>query len=831
VPVALRLTGISKRYPGVQALREVSFECLAGEVHAVVGENGSGKSTLLGIASGATSPDAGTVEILGQTLSSAHPALARKLGLAVVYQDHSLIGELTCAENLYLSARAKDRPRYADRDLWAERQLQRYGIAMDARSQVRDLSLAKKQFLEVIKALASHPKILLLDEPTTALGPAEVAELSTLVRHAAAEGAAVVYVSHRLPEILALADRLTVLRDGEGRGTYATEHLVEKDIVTLMVGVPVELEFPARPERPRQEVVLEVDGLEAPRLGPLSFRLHQGEVLGIAGAEGNGQGELLRALVGLVPAKGSIVSRGRRILPGGPRHALEHGIMLLSGDRRGESIFADLGVGENMTVQVLERFAHGGVVMAGRERAAVSSLAERLRIVTPSLEQPIKLLSGGNQQKAVLARSFLVPAQAVVIDEPTQGVDAKARLDIYQALAKKAEEGAGILIKSSDASELCGLCDRVLVLSRGKIVRELSRGELTEENVVASFLTSDVHHEERPQGPPTGTRASRVASWLPLGLLVLLTFSLGTYAALHSDAFLSPINARHFLTNLIPVALVAMAQLQVLLVGGFDVSVGSTMSLAVVLSSFLLVPGASPLALALGAGAVLALGAGVGTTNALLVRGFRIPPIIATIASLSVVQGIALILRPVPEGLLHREVTRILLKSRIGFVPYAMLGVLVLAAIVDLWLQRTSGGLRLRSTGFREDAARKNGVSTGWLHVRAYVLSGLLAALAGLFLASQVGVGAPTVGEGFALESFAACVLGGASLTGGRGSCLGALVGALLLTLTVNVVPFLGLNTAFGIMMSGGLTLLAILLYSGQGTWGRIKEALRRRAR
>lgn len=829
---ALRLTGISKRYPGVQALRDVSFECLAGEVHAVVGENGSGKSTLLGIASGATSPDAGTVEILGHELAFARPALARDLGLAVVYQDNSLIPELSVADNLYLSAIREDCPPYADLTLWAEQHIGRYGVAMDAKARVGDLSLAQRQFLEVVKALVRRPKILLLDEPTTALGPFEVGQLSALVRKVAAEGCAVVYVSHRLPEILALADRLTVLRDGESPGTYGTANLVEKDVVTLMVGVPVELEFPPKTREPAQTVALQADELRAAGLGPLSFRLRKGEILGLAGAEGNGQRELLRALVGLAKVEGTITCGPTRVPAGhlakSPRRALKNGIMLLSGDRRGESIFAELGVRENMTLQVLERFAQAGVVVAGRERAAAASVAKDLRIVTPSLDQPIQFLSGGNQQKAVLSRSFLVPAQAVLIDEPTQGVDAKARLDIYQALRKKADDGAGVLIKSSDASELCGLCDRVLVLSRGRIVRELPAGELTEENVVAAFLTADVH---RHAGEPLGDRASsRVGDWLPLGLLVFLTLLLGLYAALQSDAFLSEVNARHLLTNLIPVALVAMAQLQVLLVGGFDVSVGSTMSMSVVLASFFLGPATSSLGLVGGVTAVLLFGILVGVVNAILVRGFRIPPIISTIATLSVLQGVALNLRPVPHGLIDRDFAR-LLKSRAGFVPYALLGVLFLAALADLWLYRTASGLRLRSTGFREDAARKNGVPTGWLHVRAYVLSGLLAALAGLFLAAQVGVGAPTVGEGFALQSFAACVLGGASLSGGRGSHAGALVGALLLTLCVNVVPFLGLNTAFGLMMSGGLTLLAILLYSRPDAWGKIGGALRRWAR
>ena len=839
---ALKLSNISKQYPGVLALNHVSLECLAGEVHAVLGENGSGKSTLLGIASGARAPDTGTVEILGRPLTTADPLMARRLGLATVYQDNSLVPELTVAQNLLLGVTGPS-VRYSGIVAWAQSQLDRYGLSIDPRAFVADLSPAQRQFLEIVKALAAEPKVLLLDEPTTSLDIHDVEVLHGIVRRIVGEGGTVVYVSHRLPEILSLAQRVTVLRDGMWQGTYeTTKELSEKDLIALMVGRPIEAEFPPKKGRAAREggIALAVRGLSGAAFDQIDLDLHRGEILGLAGAEGNGQRDVLRAVGGFEDARGQASCEGRRFMLGAPRSAIGAGVMMLSGDRGTESIFPVLGVRENMTIQVLEGFSKLGIVRGTRERDRANELINELDIVTATLDQPISSLSGGNQQKAVLARSFLHGAKVVLIDEPTQGVDAKARFDIYQALRAKVDQGTSIIVKSADAIELAGLCDRVLVFSRGRIIRELEGDDVTEPNIVSSFLTSTAVRGDRSSpaeesamdGSGSAWRGFwRVVGpgtqwWKPSCFLLFLIVVVGAYVSSQSSTFLTPLNGRHLLTATAPLALVAMAQLHALLVGGFDMSVGSLMTVVLVAASFLLGSGSSVPVILGGTLLCLIIGLLVGLANGTLVRRLKINPVITTIAMLSVLQGIALHLRPVPGGAINTDFLDVL-TARVWFMPFAFIVIVALAVLGDYWLYRTRSGLRTRAVGFREEAARRNGIRTGLIHLHAYVLAGGMAALAGLFLATEVGVGHPTVGATYTLTSIAAAVIGGAALTGGRGSFLGAVLGAIFFALIVNIVPFLGVNTAVGVIVSGGLTLLAVMIYSGRLPLGRVRHMLR----
>jgi ribose transport system ATP-binding protein len=824
---SLELTNISKRYPGVQALNRVSFECRPGEIHAVLGENGSGKSTLLGIASGATLADEGEVMIMGEALTSADPLLARRLGLATVYQDDSLVRELTIAENLLLGAVDGPVSHKATR-AWAGALLAPYDLEISPDALVGSLNPAQRQFLEIVKALAANPSVLLLDEPTSTLDFSGVEKLSGIVEQIAAAGAAVVYVSHRLPEILALADRVTILRDGEGQGTYYVNgDLSENDLIALMIGRPIESGYPARRGVLDDAVVLSAKGFSGPRFHDIALQVRRGEILGFAGAEGNGQREALRALGGLIESNGAVVCQGRIFAGGGPREALAAGVLSLSADRGAESIFPTLGLRENMTVQALSDFVVGGLISAPAERARTRALIDELNIVAATLDQPIAGLSGGNQQKAVLARSFLHDANIVLIDEPTQGVDANARFDIYRAIRAKADGGVACVVNSSDAMELTGLCDRVLVFSRGRVIRELKGGEITEEAIVSSFLrarqvaaaTRSAIGGRRSKGPSLEALREIVAGasvkwWFPLVLLSLLTLAVGAYASVQTDVFLTGLNIRHILFATAPLALVTMAQCNVLMVRGFDISVGSVMSLTVVVASFLIADEIGPGLMALGATLCLLVGVIVGIVNGVLVRYVRINPVITTIATLSVVQGVALYLRPSPLGTINDDFLDIL-KTRIGFAPISFFIILAAAIVGDVWLYRTRSGLKMRAVGFREQAAKRNGVHINVVHLRAYLLSGLIAALAGLFLASEVGVGHPVVGSGYTLTSIAAAVLGGASLAGGRGSFVGAMLGALFFTLTINIITLLGLSTGAGIITSGALTLFAILLYSG----------------
>ena len=491
-PAVLSVRGVSKTFGAVQALRDVNIDCRAGEIHALVGENGSGKSTLLGIASGFLAPDEGTVEIGGSLLQRHSPPAARGLGLGIAYQDYSHVLGLSVAENIYLAVPAEDRPTYRRMNSWAEETLAAFKLDISVSAPTGSLTLAERQLLEVAKALLTRPKVLLLDEPTTALGPEAVEQLHTLVLEQARAGVGIVYVSHRLPEVLAITDRVTVLRDGVAQGTFEAASVSDEGLVALMIGRPLQVAFPERPPLPEDaEVVLAVSGLRGERFGPIDLVVRKGEIVGLAGAEGNGQVQFLRSLAGAERTVGTASCDGVAYELHSPLGPLRAGVVLLSGDRRGEALFPILSVRANATVQVLGRLARAGVVGRGTERRAIAGLVERLRVRMASTEQPVQSLSGGNQQKVSIMRPFLRgDVKVILAEEPTQGVDVGSRFDIYEALRAKADEGLAAIVKSSDPLELAGLCDRVLVMSRGRIVQEIPRHELGERRIVEAIVGS-----------------------------------------------------------------------------------------------------------------------------------------------------------------------------------------------------------------------------------------------------------------------------------------------------------------------------------------------------
>ncbi len=490
--LVLELKGVSRQFGAVRALTDVSFDCHAGEVHALVGENGSGKSTLLGIASGFIEPDRGAVRIGGKPLRTDSPALARKLGLAMAYQDTSIVQAEPVKNNLFLAAPPDQRPPFWRRKKWARKLLSEFDLDLELfpDAPAAFLTLAERQLFEVAKALVTNPKVLLLDEPTTALGPDEVEALHRTVVACRKRGVGVVYVSHRLPEVLEIADRITVLRDGRNRGTFNARATTESELVELIVGRPFEAAFPAAaPSNAERREVLLVDGLQGQSFGPVTFTLEGGEVVGIAGAEGNGQAQLFDCLAGRVPPRaGRVVCNGKDLNLISTREAVNAGVMLLPGDRKREALATVLGVRVNATIQSLSKFSVLGFLRRGSERNAVDGLVGELEIRTPSLEQPVEFLSGGNQQKVSVSRSFLKDPAVIMAYEPTQGVDVGSRFDIYKALRARTDAGAALLVKSSDPIELSGLCDRVLVMSRGTIVEEIPGDELDERRITEAIV-------------------------------------------------------------------------------------------------------------------------------------------------------------------------------------------------------------------------------------------------------------------------------------------------------------------------------------------------------
>jgi ribose transport system ATP-binding protein len=810
---AVVLTGVSKSFPGVKALDDVNFDCLPGEVHALVGENGSGKSTLIKVASGVLVPEAGTVLIGAEPLSGGNKVQhARKLGLMVAYQDTSLVPDLTVEDNIALSFNAIGEARPADLDAV----LARYELPFKPSDTVAALGPGARQLLEVARAMCHRPRVLMLDEPTAALDMRFAAHLEELIKQSRDEGTAIVYVSHRLEEVRRLADRLTVIRDGVIQGTHASRTWDVDQIVELMVGAPTELEFPQRSGHKEGTARLEVRNLAGPAFGPVSLVARPGEIVGVAGAEGNGQRALLRGVIGIGRDAGDVLIDGKPLRRHGPSAALDAGISFQSGDRAAESVYLDLPVMDNATAQLGSDAGPFGLALLRRIRPAYNKASDQLGIVAASPFQPISGLSGGNQQKAVLARPALRRPKVLIVDEPTQGVDARARLDIYRVLASAADDGIAVIVNSSDSAELEGLCDRVYVMSRGQVVRELT-GPTTEAEIVRSFVAAAEVEESHPaQVSATGSVASRLltrlSSHIPVLVLAVLIALLAGYTGSQSDVFWSPLNLANIMLLALPLAAVALGQQFVLLSGGFDISVGSTISLTVVLLSLTL-PDLSVGSLLLTIPILLLAAVAIGGFNAVMIGGLKVSPIVATIATLGIVQGIAILLRPEPGGFIAPQLQSAL-SLGFGFVPGPFAVVVVVAIALEVWLYRGRGGLALRGVGFNPESSRRIGRRVSVVRSGGLMVCALGAVIAGVFLAAQVGVGSNSVGATYGLKCFAAVFLGGAALTGGRGSFIGALLGALFLSLIDNVTPLLNIPDATRQLLYGAILLIAVTAYA-----------------
>ncbi len=499
-PSLLEAAAISKSFEGVRALRNVSFELRPGEVHALIGENGAGKSTLIKVMTGAVTADSGILRVAGKPVPHNSPAIAKSLGIAAIYQQPALFPHLTVAENIALAIEchgAWKRVNWTERAWQAKELLARAGTIIDPDRLVSTLSMPEQQIVEIAKAIGLHAKVVIMDEPTSSLTETEVSSLFRVIAALRTEGAGIIYISHRLEEIPLIADRITVLRDGETVGTRNAADVNREQLIALMVGRDVAAVYPKR-EVPLGEVALQLRALSSREagVGNVSLQVRRGEILGIAGLVGSGRTQLAETIFGLTPPdSGDIVLSGLPVIIASPADAIEHGLAYVPEDRRQHGVVLELAIAANISLGSLRRVSSNGLIDSTEEHAQAERFVTQLRVKTPSVDAPAGTLSGGNQQKVALARWLATNPKVLILDEPTQGVDVGSKSEIHAIIMDLAAAGLAIVMISSELPEVLGMSDRVAVMRAGAIVGELSRAEATQEKILALALG---HVEQEP---------------------------------------------------------------------------------------------------------------------------------------------------------------------------------------------------------------------------------------------------------------------------------------------------------------------------------------------
>jgi ribose transport system ATP-binding protein len=814
IPV-MTLAGLRKSFGPVQALKGVDVLIYPGEVHAIVGENGAGKSTLIGIAAGVLRADAGAIYYGGRHVDAPDPRRMREDGVSVVYQHPALAPDLTVLENLQLAAPSLAGPGGAAE---AERVLARIAtdeLRMPLNRRLGELSLAQRHVVEIVRALATHPKVLFLDEPTEPLQQADVRKLFGLIEELKRDGVGIVYVSHRLHEVDELADRISVMRDGEIIDTRLAESITPAEIVALIAGRPLGQIFPTKAKLVGAPLFT-VSGLSGRNFDQVDLVVHAGEIVGLAGVEGEGQREFIRAAAGIDRRSVGEVEVARVKISGDTPGAFRRaGVGFISDDRHAEGVFLNLTLRENLSLGFLQSISNYSVIDRASEGARAKHIADDLRIRAASIESKLNELSGGNQQKALFGREISSKPTVLLVDEPTKGVDIGARSDIYQRLRAVANQGVAVLVASSDGIELEGLCDRVLIFARGRIVNELTGAAVTDAAITEANLTATVSRASQARRPKQDRRWREFGAsdhFPALVLAVLTIIILGGTQALNGY-FLSAFSIKSMLSFFSILTFLSCAQLATVLVGAIDLSIGPLAGLCVVLASFLIPDGVAAGPFAAGLILILMFTVGFGLLQGLLITALRLPAIVVTIATYIGLQGVSLLLRPVAAGSIDDAISDAV-QFPIWILPAGVALTLMMVGGAEWLLYRTAFGRSFRAVGSSPLASHRLGIDSQRLTWLAFVISGFLTGIGGLMLAGQVGIGSPSTGTDYTLMSITVVVLGGASVGGGRGSFISTLLGAALVQATSSASSYINANSSVHYTVIGTLTVLAAIFFS-----------------
>lgn len=804
--------GIHKLFSGVHALEDVTLELTPGQVHGVVGENGAGKSTLVNIATGVLQPDSGDILIEGKRLRIENPGVAAAHGIVAVRQEADLFEELSLAENMLLGS-GLVRGAFGLID-WkntyrkANTALESMGVRLDVRTPAGRCSIGKRILAEIAAAVSSAPRVLILDEPTASLTATETEQVIRRITSLKKKGVAIVYISHRLEEVLRICDVITVLRDGRIVATEPVETFDMDRLVSVMVGREAAAYYSRDHEQPGDSI-FEADRVTSPDgvYKNISLDIRSGEIVGMYGLIGSGRSELARAMFGLEKHSGNVRLHGKRLRPTDPGAASEAGLAYVGEDRLTEGIFANHSCRSNVTSANLKALSRGGILSTRKEKDSAQRVIDRLSVKLDSQMQAIHTLSGGNQQKLMLGRWLETHPKVLILDEPTRGVDVAAKVEIHRLIDELAADGMGILLISSELPEVMRMSDRVLVLCEGEITGEFDPRRHDDGTVAAAAFPHPGRSRSTREAASgsDGTGAFQFKGW---GIIAALTLVTLVMSLLRPQEFATIQNLIDVLTFASILSVGAAGMTLAIVAGGIDISVGAVLGLVGAVAGMAAIRGVPPVFCLILA---VCLGAACTAVNSLVSTLGRIHSIVVTLAGISIYRGIMLQITGGYEVSPLPDAYRALTNTELFSIPGVLQIALVVLVFNWLLLNRTIMGRRLLAVGNSVNAARGIGLSPWKLQLVAFSIMGGLVGLASVMWGGYYGKIQSNTGLGWELQVIAATVIGGCSIMGGRGTAMGTFLGAVLIALIYNMLVILRISSYWQMFCVGALILAAVL--------------------
>ena len=830
----IELRRISKRFGPVEVLSDVDLSLHGGRVHSLAGENGAGKSTLVKILGGIHQPDAGRILKDGMETTILGAAEARRQGIAVIHQHPTVFPDLSVAENVFIGRQ----PRQVFGIDWGEMTskaqalLSSLRIEIDVHVPVKMLSIAERQAIEIAKALSIDARVLIMDEPTSSISSREVNRLFEIVEHLKGQGVAILFISHFIDEILGLGDEVTVLRSGKRVITSPTSSLNPEQIVRHMIGTEPAAFFPKEDAKIGMPV-LSVRGVGgAGFVEDVSFEVRAGEILGFFGLVGSGRSEVAQMLFGITrPERGEIQVGKQAVRIHSSRHAMRLGISLLPEDRHLQGLVLPFPIRANETLPILRQLAKTlGLIDRKKETQIAADFAGRMRVVATGVEQLTNTLSGGNQQKVLLAKWLIPSPRILILDEPTRGVDVGAKAEIHRIISHLSTQGLAVILISDDAQEVIGMADRIVVFRGGRIAGEFRRGSFDREAILLAAA-----HTERDEDPAASSVAAAKTTIVPIaakrsdkasGLvgrimrirefgLVLALLLICSAVTAREPRFLQGANLEQVALSATLVCIVALGEAFVIIARQIDLSVGAMVATSAFISASWLEHhpnGSIFFVLFLGC----AVGGALGLVNALLVTVFRIPAIVATLGTLAMYRGGVIVLAA------GRQISATVLPDSYGEIARIhVLGAPLLVWIAALFTvgfglaaRFTRTGRNLYALGSNQESARFAGINEQTHIALVFILSGLLCGLVGVLWGARFGTVDAVIAPDLHLQAISAVVVGGISIFGGSGSVYGAAIGAVIFAALQNGVQLLGINRFWLQAVLGAAILVTVIFYS-----------------